>query len=138
MDTKSTTSPTTQPSMRDSANDAAKDAREGMRDIGKAASAASGDLQKDLQALRDDFGRLAEQVRGIVSDKGSAAWQRAKSSMDGVMSDAQAKGQEAVGAVREVSNNFTDAVDESIRTRPYTTLAVVAGLGFVLGATWRR
>jgi ElaB/YqjD/DUF883 family membrane-anchored ribosome-binding protein len=118
--------------------DAAKDAREGVREVGKAASASSGNIEKDLQALRDDFARLAEQVGDIFADKGNAAWRRAKSSVDDAMSDAQDKGREAIGAVRDVSDNFVEAIDESIKNRPYTTLALVAALGFIFGATWRR
>ena len=53
-------------------------------------------------------------------------------------SDAQDKGREAVDAMREVSDHFVEAIDNSIKTRPYTTLAMVAGLGFLFGATWRR
>jgi len=116
----------------------AKDAREGVRDVGKAASAASGDIQSDLQSLRDDFARLAEQVGSIVSDTGNVAWKRAKASVDGVVSDAGVKGREAVGAVRYVTDNVVEAIDESLKTRPYTTLAIVAGLGFLFGATLRR
>jgi ElaB/YqjD/DUF883 family membrane-anchored ribosome-binding protein len=123
---------------RDAARDTASDAREGLREVGKAAAAASGDIQKDLQALRDDFARLAEQVGDIVANKGNAAWRRARTSVDSVVSDAQAKGQEAAGAVREVSDNFVEAIDESIKERPYTTLAIALGLGFLFGATWRR
>ena len=115
-----------------------KDAREGVREMRKATAEASSDIQADLQALREDFGRLAQQVGDILADKGDTAWRRAKSSMDGVMSDAQDKGREAAGAVREVSDNFIDAVDESIKNRPYTTLAIIAALGFLFGATWRR
>ena len=122
----------------DDARDTAKEAREGVREVRRATANASGDIQSDLQALRDDFGRLADQVAAIVSNRGTAAWQRAKSSAGGVVSDAQDKGREAVGAVREVSDNFVDAIDESIKTRPYATLAIVAGLGFLFGATWRR
>src|SRR5215813_2647639 len=113
-------------------------AREGARDMGRAASAASGDLQTDLQMLRDDFGRLAQQVADIVANRGSAAWQRARSGVDGAMSDAQDKSREAVDAMREVSDKFVEAVDESIKNRPYTTLAMAIGLGFLFGATWRR
>ena len=118
--------------------ESAADAREGMRELGKAAAASGGDIQHDLQALRDDFGRLAEQVGDILTDKGNAAWKHAKSSVDSVISDAQGRGRDAVGAVRDVSDNFVDAIDESVKKRPYTTLALVAGLGFVFGATWRR
>jgi ElaB/YqjD/DUF883 family membrane-anchored ribosome-binding protein len=120
------------------ARETAKDAREGVREAGRAASQASGDIQKDLQALREDFSRLAEQVGDILADKGNAAWRRAKTGVDGVVADAQDKGREAASAVREVSDNFVDAIDESIKERPYTTLALVAGLAFVFGATWRR
>ncbi len=121
-----------------SVRDAANDAREGLRDVKKAANEASGDIQADLQALRDDFARLADQVSTILGNKGSAAWQQARSSVDDIMAGAQDTGREAVDAMREVSDNFVDAIDESIKTRPYTTLAIVAGLGFLFGATWRR
>jgi ElaB/YqjD/DUF883 family membrane-anchored ribosome-binding protein len=118
--------------------DATSEVREGVRDMGRAAGAASGDLQKDLQMLRDDFSRLAQQVADIVANRGSAAWQRARSGVDGVMSDAQDKSQEAVDAMREMSDKFVEAVDESIKNRPYTTLAIAVGLGFLFGSTWRR
>jgi ElaB/YqjD/DUF883 family membrane-anchored ribosome-binding protein len=121
-----------------SMREAGSEAREGVRDMGRAASAASGDLQKDLQMLRDDFSRLAQQMADIVANRGNAAWQRARSGVDDVMSDAQDKGREAVDAMREVSDKFVEAVDESIKNRPYTTLAMAIGLGFLFGATWRR
>ena len=120
------------------AREGLKEAREGVREVGGAAAASAPDLQKDMQALRDDLARLAEQVGAILSNTGNAAWRRAKTSVDGVMSDAQAKGQEAVGAVREVSDHFVEAIDQSIKERPYATLAIAAGLGFLFGATWRR
>jgi ElaB/YqjD/DUF883 family membrane-anchored ribosome-binding protein len=132
------TASTASQNIRNAANDTAKDAREGVREIGKAASDASGDFQNDLQALREDFSRLAEQVTDILTNKGNAAWQRAKSSVDDVMSDARDKGRDAAGAVRDVSDNFVGAIDDSLKIRPYTTLAIVAGLGFLFGTTWRR
>ncbi len=104
----------------------------------KAAFESSGDIEKDLKALHDEFAHLAEQVAKIVTNTGNAAWRRAKARMDGAVSDAENKGREAAGAVREVSDKFVDAIDDSIKTRPYTTLALVAGLAFLFGATWRR
>lgn len=118
--------------------DSTKEAGEAARDIGKAANAASGDMQKDMQNLRDDFARLAQQVADIVANRGNAAWQRARSGMDDAVADAQEKGREAVDAMREVSDQFVEAIDESIKSRPYTTLGMALGLGFLFGAMWRR
>jgi hypothetical protein len=40
--------------------------------------------------------------------------------------------------VRYVGDNVTDAIDRSLARRPYTTLLMAVGLGFVLGAVWAR
>ena len=127
MNTASTTSQTSR--------DTIKDARETVREVRQAASDASAEMHSDVQKLREDFQRLADQVAEILSVRGNAAWSRAKSSVDDV---AQDKGRDAASAVREVSDHFVEALDESIKKRPYTTLAIVAGIAFLFGVTWRR
>ena len=118
--------------------DAGKEVKDAVRDASKATSEATGDIQADLAALRDDVAKLATQLADIVSLRGGAAWRKARSGVGDVVSDVQDKGMEAVGAVREVGDNVVDAIDESLKKRPYTTLALAAGIGFLFGATWRR
>jgi ElaB/YqjD/DUF883 family membrane-anchored ribosome-binding protein len=124
--------------IRDTVRDTVKDAKDAVRESGRAVSDASGDVQADLESLRNDVRRLTEQISDIVTSKGTAAWSRARSNIEGVVSDATTKGQEAVDAVREVGDNVVDAIDESLKKRPYTTLALAVGIGFLFGATWRR
>ena len=114
------------------------DAIDAARESAKAVSAASSDVQADLEALRNDVTRLNAELGDLLASKGGAAWSRARSNIEGVVSDASAKGQEAVDAVREVGDNMLDAIDESLKKRPYTTLALAVGIGFLFGATWRR
>ena len=121
--------------MGDPVRDAARDAA---RDPGKPAAAATGDVHADLEALRGDVTRLAAQFANVFAARGSAAWSRAKSNIEDAVSDASAKGQEAVHAVREVGDNLVEAIDESLKKRPYTTLALAVAIGFLFGATWRR
>lgn len=45
---------------------------------------------------------------------------------------------EAKDAVGEVRDNLKGALDQSIEDRPYTTLLFALGIGFVMGAIWRR
>ena len=127
-----------QSAIRDTVRDTVKDAKDAVRESSRAASEASGNVQADVESLRGDIRRLTEQIADIVTSKGTAAWTRARSNIEGVMSDATSKGQEAVHAVREVGDTMVDAIDESLKKRPYTTLALAVGIGFLFGATWRR
>jgi ElaB/YqjD/DUF883 family membrane-anchored ribosome-binding protein len=124
--------------MRETARETAREVKDAARESAKAVAAGSGDVQSDLEALRNDVSRLSSQLGEILTSRGSVAWSRAKSNLGGVVSDASAKGQEAVDAVREVGDNMLDAIDESLKKRPYTTLALAVGIGFLFGATWRR
>jgi ElaB/YqjD/DUF883 family membrane-anchored ribosome-binding protein len=124
-------------SMSNMARDTVKDAKDAVKESAKAASAASGDIKDDLEALRDDVAKLTQEIADILAAKGGKSWKRAKKNIDGVISDVEDKGMEAVDAVREASDHVVDAIDESIQTRPYTTLAIAFGLGFLFGVTRR-
>jgi ElaB/YqjD/DUF883 family membrane-anchored ribosome-binding protein len=63
---------------------------------------------------------------------------KARTRVEGVLSGVQERGMDAVEGAREVGDNFVDAIDESLKKRPYTTLALAVGVGFLLGATWRH
>ena len=123
---------------RDTANEVRDANRGATHDPGKAVAASSDDIADDLAALRDDVARLTQQIANIVAARGGATWRKAKSNVEGVISEAQDKGMEAVDAVREVGDNMVDAIDESLKKRPYTALAMAIGIGFLFGATWRR
>ncbi len=84
-----------------------------------------------------------------LASKGAAAYREVKASIESVIADAgekgqQAlnyagqKGQEAMDNVREVGDTLTVAIEKSVTKRPYTTLALAVGLGFLFGAIWRR
>ena len=126
------------PNFSDAAKETVQDVRDAIKQSGQAASAASGDIQADLQALRDDVARLAEQIADIFAAKGGDAWRRARSGVDEAIADVEDRGRAAVDAVVEVGDNFAGAIDESLKERPYTTLALALGIGFLFGATWRR
>ena len=63
---------------------------------------------------------------------------RIKDNVDGIISSAGEKGLDATKAMREVTDNVGMAVEESLRARPFATLAVAIGVGFIFGIAWRR
>lgn len=91
----------------------------------------------------------ADASKDDLASKGAAAFRDVKANVESVIADAgekgqQAlkyagqKGQEAMDNVREVRDTLAVAVDKSVTKRPYTTLALAVGLGFLFGAIWRR
>jgi ElaB/YqjD/DUF883 family membrane-anchored ribosome-binding protein len=97
----------------------------------KNAASTVDSLQDDLSAVREDVGKLSEQVIDLLSAKGNAAYKQAKKRLNTTAG-------EITGAARDVRDTITDTVEEAVQERPLTTLAMAVGCGFVLGALWRR
>jgi ElaB/YqjD/DUF883 family membrane-anchored ribosome-binding protein len=80
-----------------------------------------------------DNSKIANDIRDSVSEKidrmAGDAEQMAQSAID--------RGREVGENVQKVAGNLKSAVDTSIKDQPMTTLAVVAVMGFVLGALWK-
>ncbi len=103
----------------------------------KVASTAE-DVQDDLASLQEDIIRLSGQIGDLAAAKGTEAWKRTRKKIDGVLKEANDKGQDAADAVYEARDNVVAAIDEQIETRPYTTLAIALAAGFLAGAMWKR
>jgi ElaB/YqjD/DUF883 family membrane-anchored ribosome-binding protein len=61
-----------------------------------------------------------------------------KANFDEKVDDLSRKGRDAVESAKDAWSALGDALQNSIRTRPYTTLAVAGFIGFVYGATRRH
>jgi ElaB/YqjD/DUF883 family membrane-anchored ribosome-binding protein len=105
----------------------ASSAREAAADLRDDAKRASENIQADIDALRTDVTNLAKRLSDLVASKGNSALKQAKSGID-----------DTIARARDTGDELTDALNDAIQTRPFTTLAVVAGIGFVLGTVWRR
>jgi ElaB/YqjD/DUF883 family membrane-anchored ribosome-binding protein len=107
--------------------------------------ATPGDIEKQIETIRDDISELTRQVADLIGQtkdntmaQVKSQVRSAKSTADSVLSDAKESGREAVDAFRDVADTFGDAIEDSLKRRPYATLALVAGIVFLFGAAWRR
>ena len=85
---------------------------------------------------------VADAPKDDFVSKGAAAFREAKANVEDMVSDAGdyagKKGREAMDNVRGVGDTLAVAVERSVKARPYTTLALAAAAGFLVGAIWRR
>jgi len=85
---------------------------------------------------------VADAPKDDLASKGAAVFRDAKEGVESMISDvgdyAGKKGKEAMGNMRGVGDTLAVAIEKSVTTRPYTTLALAVAVGFLFGATWRR
>jgi ElaB/YqjD/DUF883 family membrane-anchored ribosome-binding protein len=72
-----------------------------------------------------------------VADKATDQFKRVADQAEDVATRVAEHGREAGERVQEVAGNIKGAVDKSVKDQPMATLAMVAVVGFVLGALWK-
>jgi ElaB/YqjD/DUF883 family membrane-anchored ribosome-binding protein len=82
---------------------------------------------REIEAALDD-----------ITARGVAAIRDTKAGLDDAMTRVADRGREALDGARDVRATVADAILDSIRVRPYTTLAIAGAIGFVYGAMRRR
>ena len=77
-----------------------------------------------------------------LAAKGAEVFREAKENVENMISDAGnyagKKGKEAMDNMRGVRDTLAVAVEKSVTTWSYTTLALAVAVGFLVGAIWRR
>ena len=91
----------------------------------------------------------ADTPKDDLASKGAAAFRDTEAGVESVLADAGEKGQQALNYAGKKGQEAMDnvcgagdtlavAIEKSVTTRPYTTLALAVAAGFLFGATWRR
>ncbi len=88
---------------------------------------SSAELERQIAALRDDFGAMTALLRDMATERGKATVAGAREAADTLSHEAARRGYQA-----------RDAVDTAVRDHPVASLGIAAVLGFVLGALTRR
>lgn len=81
-----------------------------------------------------DYGR---NTADDLADKAANLAEKTSEQIERVVQNVTDQGRQATENVQVVADNLKSAVDKSIKDQPLTTLAVAAGLGFVIGALWK-
>ena len=107
--------------------------------------AAHDRLEKDVTAVKDDITHLAQQIADAVNSLAGLAQRRAKrryksarANVDSALSSASERASGATGAAQSAAASLSETLEEMIEERPLATIALALGLGFLIGAAWRR
>lgn len=91
----------------------------------------------NISSTSNRSGERSGKAAEDIAEKATDFAERTSEEFQRVAENVANHGHEATEQFQEVAHNFKTAVDKSVKDQPLTTLAVAAGVGFVIGALWK-
>ena len=120
-----------------------RDGEAGMRNPADKATYES--LEKDVAAVKHDISALTDQITdalnsfaGTAQKQARRGYKQARANVDSAMGEASERGGAMMDAAQDAAHSIEETLEEVIAQRPLATVGLALGLGFLIGATWRR
>ena len=102
-------------------------------------------LEKDVNSVKNDIAALTEQITDAINNFAGKArkqarqgYSQARDNFDSALDDASDRGSAMFGAAQDAAVSLEETLEDVITQRPLATVGLALGLGFLIGATWRR
>jgi ElaB/YqjD/DUF883 family membrane-anchored ribosome-binding protein len=102
-------------------------------------------LEKDVTAVKSDIAALADQITdaintfaGTAKKQAKRGYKQARAQVDSTVDDMTERGGAMMEAAQDAAHSIEETLEDVITQRPLATVALALGLGFLIGATWRR
>ena len=119
------------------------DGEDGMRNLADKATYER--LEKDVAAVKNDISTLTEQITdalntftGTAKKQARQGYKQARANVDSAVDDMSERGSAMMDAAQDAAYSLEESLEDVITQRPLATVGLALGLGFLIGATWRR
>ena len=89
-------------------------------------------MNKEIQAISNDMGPLAEDARALMTAAADVAGEKVGDARKRVAA-ALERSKKIYGRVREKAAAGAEATDQAMREHPYQTMAIALSIGVLLG-----
>jgi ElaB/YqjD/DUF883 family membrane-anchored ribosome-binding protein len=102
-------------------------------------------LEKDVAAVKNDISALTDQITdalnafaGTAGKQARRGYKEARANVDSAVDDMSERGSAMMDAAHDAATSIEETLEDVITQRPLATVGLALGLGFLIGATWRR
>ena len=102
-------------------------------------------LEKDVAAVKSDIAALTDQITyalntfaNSTSKQARRGYRQARESVDSAVDDMSDRGSAMMEAAQDAYGSIEETLEDAITQRPLATVGLALGIGFLIGAAWRR
>ena len=102
-------------------------------------------LEKDVTAVKNDISALTDQITdalnsfaGTAKKQARRGYKQARANADSAMDDMSERGGAMMDAAQDAAYSIEESLEDVIAQRPLATVGLALGIGFLIGAVWRR
>jgi ElaB/YqjD/DUF883 family membrane-anchored ribosome-binding protein len=102
-------------------------------------------LEKDVTAVKNDIAALTDQITDAINSFAGQAkkqakrgYKQARANAESAFDDASERGGAMLDAAQDAAVSIEETLEDVITQRPLATVGLALGIGFLIGATWRR
>lgn len=102
-------------------------------------------LEKDVAAVKSDIAALTDQITDALNTFANATgkqarrgYKQARDNMDSKLDDFSERGSAMMDAAQDAYGSIEETLEDAITQRPLATIGIAVGIGFLIGAAWRR
>jgi ElaB/YqjD/DUF883 family membrane-anchored ribosome-binding protein len=102
-------------------------------------------LEKDVTAVKNDISALTDQITdalnsfaGTAKKQARRGYKQARANADAAVDDMSERGGAMMDAAQDAAYSIEESLEDVITQRPLATVGLALGLGFLIGAVWRR
>ena len=102
-------------------------------------------LEKDVAAVKNDIAALTEQITdalnsfaGTAQKQARSGYKQARANVDSAVDDLSERGGAMLDAAQDAASTIEETLEDVITQRPLASVGLALGIGFLIGATWRR
>jgi ElaB/YqjD/DUF883 family membrane-anchored ribosome-binding protein len=95
-------------------------------------------LEKDVAAVKNDISALTDQITDALNSFAGTAGKQARRGYKQARANVDSAVDDMMDAAQDAAYSIEESLEDAITQRPLATVGLALGIGFLIGAIWRR
>ena len=95
-------------------------------------------MKNDIAALTEQITEVLNSFAGTAKKQARRGYNQARANAETAVDDHSERGSAMMDAAQDAASSLEETLEDVITERPLATVGLALGIGFLIGAAWRR